>query len=104
MQDVNAILDLIIGREKCEQLITQIVREYCKKGFNIDDFEYIRDAYFIVILIIGFSKKQVDIDKYNIHLIKKTDITVDIKDFCERYKKYIDEVEKCKFDLLRKII
>lgn len=104
MNEIDKIVELILGKKGCEQLITQIVKEYNEKGYNVNDFEYIMKSYFTAILIIGFSKKKVDIDKYCIHLINKPDINIDIKDFCNLYKDYINQVEKYKFDLLRKII
>ena len=56
------------------------------------------------ILVIGFSKKKVEIDKYDIHLSRKPNINIDVSKFCEDYKKYIDKVEQYKFNLLRRII
>lgn len=103
-RDYKKILELILGKEECDKIITQAVKEYHQKDYNLDNFEIIVESYFIAILLIGFSKKKLDIDKYAIHLVKESDITINTKEFCEKYKEYINNVEKYKFDLLRKLI
>lgn len=102
--DYKKILELILGKEECERIITQAVNEYHQKDYNLDDFEIIVESYFIAILVIGFSKKKLEIDKYAIHLVNESDININTKEFCEKYKKYIEEVEQYKFELLRKLI
>ncbi len=103
-KNCQKILELILGEEDCKELITKAVKEYNQGAYSLNNFEIIMDSYFVAILLIGFSKKKVEIDKYAIHLMNKPDINIDAKWFCEEYKKYIDKVEKYKFDLLRELI
>lgn len=98
------ILELILGKEQCCEIITKTVKEYVKGDYSLNNFEIIMESYFIIILIIGFSKKKINMDKYAIHIANKPDIYIDTRDFCQEYKKYIDNVEKYKFDLLRHLI
>lgn len=102
--DYKKILELILGKEECDKIITQAVNEYHQKDYNLDDFEIIVESYFIAILLIGFSKKKLEIDKYDIHLGKESDININTKEFSKKYDKYIEKVEQYKFDLLRKLI
>ncbi|HJJ12574.1 MAG TPA: hypothetical protein OIM48_04645 [Clostridiaceae bacterium] len=98
------ILKLILGEKEYREIITKTAKEYKKDNYSLDDFEIIIESYFVAILLIGFSKKAIDIDKYVIKLVDKVDINISIKDFCEKYKKYIDDVEEYKFELLRNLI
>ncbi|MFR2788082.1 MAG: hypothetical protein ACLTBX_04765 [Clostridia bacterium] len=98
------ILKLILGEKEYREIITKTAKEYKKDNYSLDDFEIIIESYFVAILLIGFSKKAIDIDKYVIKLVDKVNINISIKDFCEKYKKYIDDVEEYKFELLRNLI
>lgn len=102
--EINRVLELIIGTDEYNNLITDTVKEYNKKEYNIDDAELILKSYIIAILVVGFSKKQLDINKYSIHLIEKPIIEIDKKEFCKNYKRYINMVENYKFELLRKLM
>lgn len=99
------ILRLIIGEEEEKKLITKSVKEYNKSGkYSIKDAESIIDSYMIAILLIGFSKKKIDMNKYAIHFVNKPEIEIDAKKFSEDYKSYIDKVEDFKFELMRKLL
>ena len=100
----HKILELIMGQEDCDKLITKIAKRYNEETYTISNFEIIMQSYFIAILLMGFSKKKIDIDKYSIHFIDKPDISINVKEFCKEYKEEIEEVEEYKFDLLRKLI
>ena len=98
------IVELLIGKENFLQFITKIARDYRSDSLYIEDVELIVNAYSIAILLIGFTKKTVEIDEFKIKLDSNDDIPVNIKNFCENYKTYIQKIEESKFDLLRKII
>lgn len=104
VNNCKKILKLILGEEEYEEILTKTAKEYNKGNYSLDDFEIIIDSYFVAILLIGFSKKKIDIDKYVIKLVNKVDINISIKDFCEKYKKYINDIEEYKFELLRNLI
>lgn len=58
----------------------------------------------IATLLIGFTKKPVNLDEYEIKLRKrKKNLKVDTKDFCIVFKKYIEKVERIKLDMLKEI-
>lgn len=103
-ENYQRILELIIGEEECKRIITKTAKKYNKGGYSLNNFEIIMESYFIAILLIGFSKKKVDIDKYSIHFVDKPDININTKEFCEEYKDEIDKIEDYKFNLLRKLI
>lgn len=103
-ENYQKILELIIGKEECEKIITKTAKKYNKGGYSINNFEIIMESYFIAILLIGFSKKKVEIDKYSIHFVNKPDININTKEFCEEYKDEIDKIEDYKFNLLRRLI
>ena len=98
------ILELIIGEKECKKIITKTAKKYNKGGYSLNNFEIIMESYFIAILLIGFSKKKVEIDKYSIHFVNKPDININTKEFCEEYKDEIDKIEDYKFNLLRRLI
>ena len=102
--NINKVLELIIGKEEYESVINKAAKEYQDGNYSLEHFEVILESYFIAILLIGFSKKKIDIDKYAIHLLNKPDIIIDTREFCENYKKYIDKVEDYKFRMLRELI
>lgn len=101
---IGEILKLILGDEVYTQLITDTVREYNNTKLRINEVEPIIESYFIAILLIGFSKKQVNIDNYTIHLINKSNIKIDTNEFCKKYENYINTVENFKLDLLRQLL
>ena len=103
-QNCRKILELIIGEEECKNIITKTAKKYNQGGYSLNNFEIIMESYFIAILLIGFSKKKVDIDKYSIHFLNKPDININTKELCEEYKEEIDKIEDYKFNLLRKLI
>lgn len=100
----GSILKLILGNKEYTQLITDTVREYKNMNWKLDDAELIIETYFMAILLIGFSKKQIQIDKYRIHLLNEVELEINTKEFCKKYEKYIDKVENYKFDLLRQLL
>lgn len=58
----------------------------------------------IATLLIGFTKKPVNLDEYEIKLRKrKKNLKVETKDFCKVFKKYIEKVEEIKLDMLNEI-
>ncbi|MCI8999648.1 MAG: hypothetical protein HFJ26_01625 [Clostridia bacterium] len=103
-ESYQKILELIIGKEECEKLITKIAKRYNEETYTISNFEIIMQSYFITILLMGFSKKKIDIDKYSIHFIDKPEININTTEFCKEYEEEIEKVEEYKFDLLRKLI
>lgn len=104
-ENYQAILQLILGEEEYTEILARACKEYGEDDkYKISDFEVIIEYYLKTILLIGFSKKKVEIDKYEICLKRNPNITIDVNKFCKDYKKYIDKVEQYKFNLLRKII
>lgn len=103
-ENCQRILELIIGEEECKRIITKTAQKYNKGGYSLNNFEIIMESYFIAILLIGFSKKKIDIDKYSIHFVNKPDININTKEFCEEYEEEIKKIEDYKFSLLRKLI
>lgn len=103
-ENYQAILQLILGADEYTEIFAKACKEYGDDKYKISDFEVIIEYYLKTILLIGFSKKKVEIDKYEICLKRNPNITIDVNKFCEDYKKYIDKVEQYKFNLLRRII
>ncbi len=103
-KEYKEILKKILGEEMEQQLITQAAKEYQDEVDNIDDLDIILESYYIAIFLIGISKKKIEFEKYNIHFIDIPDINIKTKEFCSKYKKYIDKVENFKFGLFRKLI
>lgn len=103
-ENYQKILELIIGEEECKKIITKTAKKYNQGGYSLNNFEIIMESYFIAILLIGLSKKKVEIDKYSIHFVNKPDININTKELCEEYKDEIDKIENYKFNLLRRLI
>lgn len=96
------ILRLILG-EDYTRFITEAVRylkedEKCK----ITDTPDIIKAMSIAILLIGFTKKPVNLEEYEIKL-RKRKIKVNTNDFCSVFKDYIEKVEEVKFNMVKDI-
>ena len=103
-ENYQAILQLILGADEYTEIFARAFNEYKDGNYKVGDLDVIIEHYLMSILVIGFSKKKVEIDKYDIHLNRKPNINIDANKFCEDYKKYIDKVEQYKFNLLRRII
>lgn len=105
---VNKILKTILGEDDYNELTTKTLHYFCNRQectFNEDlnDIEPIMEACCIAILLIGISKKTVNIEEYRITLDKDRELKVGTKEFCFDFEKYIQEVEEYKIGLLRKI-
>ena len=103
-KQIKNILGLILGDKQYNELLNNVKNENNNSTLNSCDIDIIMESYIIAILVIGFSKKQVDIDKYKIHLKDNTDLKIDTKSFCKKYEKYISYVENFKLDLLRQLL
>lgn len=102
--NIQRILKEIIGEAEYDNLISDIVNEYSDTDYELDVAEPIINSYIIAILLIGMSKKAVNIDNYNIHLINNENLKINTLDFCKDYSHYINKVENFKLDLLRKLL
>lgn len=101
---VNSIIKLILGEEFYTRLITDIIREYGDTKLKIHEAEPILESYFKAILLIGFSKKKIEIDYYKIHLNSKQNIEINTKKFCRDYEAYINKIENFKIELLKQLL
>lgn len=100
---MEEILLRLILQEDYKDFIAKTV-EYFKEDEEcmVDDAPDIIKAMSIATILIGFTKKPVNLDEYEVKLKKKS-IKVDTKDFCKLFKKYIEKVEKIKLDMLKEI-
>lgn len=100
---MEEILMRLILEGDYKDFITEAVR-YFKEDEEcmVDDTPDIIKGMSIATLLIGFTKKPVNLDEYEIKL-KKKNIKVDTKDFCKVFKKYIEKIEKIKLDMLKEI-
>jgi len=106
--DVNIMLKNIIGDDNYNNLIKELGYYFleepsCNLNNTIEDIEPILDYCCTAILLIGISKKPVNIDKYRIKLDDTREIIVDTQEFCNKFENYLQKVERFKFDLLKKI-
>lgn len=101
---LNTILNIVLGSNQYNQLLEDTMLEYKNIQSKDIDINSIIESYFIAILIIGFAKKQIDIDQYKIHLKNNINIKIDTKDFCKKYQKYINGVENFKLEMLRQLL
>lgn len=92
-----------ILQEDYEEFVKKNV-EYFKEDEEcmIDDIPDIIKAMSIATILIGFTKKPVNLNEYKVKL-KKKNIKVNTKDFINVFKKYIDKVEDAKLDMLKDI-
>lgn len=94
----------LILKEEYKDFITKAV-EYLKDDEEcmIDDIPEIVKAVSIATILIGFTKKPVNLEEYKIKLENKS-IKVNTSDFCNEFKKYITKVETIKLNMLKDII
>lgn len=92
-----------ILQEDYEEFVKKNV-EYFKEDEEcmINDIPDIIKAMSIATILIGFTKKPVNLNEYKVKL-KKKNIKVNTKDFINVFKKYIDKVEDAKLDMLKDI-
>lgn len=105
---VNKILKTILGEGNYNELTTKALhyfgdRQECTFHEKLDDIEPIMESCCIAILLIGISKKPVNIEEYRITLAEDRELNVKTKEFCFDFEKYIQGVEEYKIGLLRKI-
>ena len=100
---MEEIITRLLLEEDYNEFISKII-EYFKedKKCKIDDTPDIIKAMSIATILIGFTKKPVNLDEYEIKL-KKRKLKVDTEDFCKVFKKYIEKIEKIKLDMLNEI-
>ena len=104
ISETMEILKTLLGEETLKKLITKISREYQEKITALEDVELITNAYTIAILLIGFSKKSVEIKKCKIELSENPKFEIDANCICKNYEEYINKIEEKKFELLREIV
>ena len=107
-EKVNIILREIIGNDLYNDLIHEagfyfINDSNCRLNKDMSDIEPILNACCTAILLIGISKKPVNIRSYIIHLSKERKIKINTEDLCRKFEKYIVNVENFKFKLLKEI-
>lgn len=101
---MEEIIMRLILKEDYKKFITNIVKYSGKyEECMVDDIEEILKAMSIAIILIGFTKKPVNIDEYNIKLKDNKNIKINTKDFCNEFKEYIQKVEDLKFNMLKDI-
>lgn len=100
---MEEILLRLILKENYEEFLTDAVR-FLKEDEEcmVDDMSDIIKAISIATILIGFTKKPVNLDKYSVKLNHKT-IKVDTKNFCNVFKNYIEKVEQIKLNMLKEI-
>ncbi|MBE5806481.1 MAG: hypothetical protein E7313_07260 [Clostridiales bacterium] len=100
---MDEILLRIILEDDYKKFITDAVR-YFKDDEEcmVTDSTEIIKAMSIATILIGFTKKPVNLDEYNVKL-KNRNLKVNTKDFCIKFKEYIEKVEKVKLDMLKEI-
>jgi len=104
LSNTMQIIQNLIGNEDFNELIHEVVEEYVDKSLPLKEIEPILETYCIAILLIGFSKKSVEIEKCKISLSNNKNIFIKSEDVCKKYGEYIQKIEDSKFELLRKII
>lgn len=98
----ETILRLVL-KEDYNEFITDSVKYFKEdEDCKIYDIPDIIKAMSIATILIGLTKKPVNIDEYRIKINKKM-LKVNTKDFCNVFKKYIEKVEKTKIDMLNDI-
>lgn len=105
MKNINfvEIIKDILGEETYLQLLKDISMENIDKDISYEKFfDKIANKYCFIILLIGFSKR-IDINTYYIEK-EKPIIKLQVREFVNRYKKYIKLVENKKFEILKDII
>lgn len=104
LSNTMQIVQSILGNENFKKLIHEVVEEYSDRNLFLKEIEPILETYCIAILLIGFSKKSVEIEKCKIALSNNENIFIKSEDVCKKYGDYIQKIEDSKFELLRKII
>ncbi len=105
MKNINfvEIIKDILGEETYLQLLKDISMENIDKDISYEKFfDEIANKYCFIILLIGFSKR-IDINTYYIEK-EKPIIKFQVREFVNRYKKYIKQVENKKFEILKDMI
>lgn len=104
LSNTMQIIQNLIGNDNFNELIHEVIQEYVDKDLPLKEIEPILETYCIAILLIGFSKKPVEIEKCKIILSNNKNIFIKSEDLCEKFGEYIKQIEDSKFELLRKII
>lgn len=104
LSNTMQIIQNLIGNEDFNELIHKVAEEYVDRNLPLKEIEPILETYCIAILLIGFSKKSVEIEKCKIALSNNKNIFIRSEDVCKKYGEYIKKIEDSKFELLRKII
>ena len=100
---MEEILLRLILKENYNDFVTKSVKYFKDdKECMITDVPDIIKAMSIATILIGFTKKPVNLDEYEVNLEDKT-IKVNTKDFCSVFKEYIQKVEEVKLDMLKDI-
>ena len=99
--DIEQFLIMIIGKEEYELFISEIIRKH-KEKLSIKNYESIIYVYGILIFLIGMDKNAIKVDKIKLKMNDKTENEIKIKDLCKKYSKYIEKIEKYKYELLKK--
>ena len=105
MKNINfvEIIKDILGEETYLQLLKDISMENIDKDISYEKFfDEIANKYCFIILLIGFSKR-IDINTYYIEK-ENPIIKLQVREFVNRYKKYIKQVENKKFEILKDMI
>lgn len=107
-EPINIILKNILGKELYSELIAESAIYFAEhKETNLDksieDIPAILEACCIALLLIGISKKPINIDEYIVNFEENRKTSIGTKEFCQVFKKYIDKVEEFKIDMLKRI-
>lgn len=105
---INIIVRQILGEKAYIKLIEECAH-YCEEfsestiNKELHDISPMLDSCCIVILMIGLSNEETFLDKYRIKFDKERIVEIKNKDFCIKFKKYIDKVGSFKEEMLVKI-
>lgn len=97
--NLEAILNIILGKEKYESFISKVCKDYNKK-VTLNDLETIIYNYSILIFIFGMFNNENESNKFNIIINNKKRFKVEKTVFNEKYSEYIEKIKRFKLELL----
>lgn len=107
-ETINIIIKQILGERIYVNLIEECAH-YCEEfkestiNKELNDISPMLDSCCVAILLVGLSNRNISLEKYRITFDEKRRVEIKNKDFCIKFKEYIDKVESFKEDMLVKI-
>ena len=107
-ETINIIVKEILGEKIYRNLIEECAHD-CEEfrestiDKDLHDISPMLDSCCVAILMLGFSNKKFFLEKYKIMFDKKRIVEIQSRDFCIKFKEYIDKIEGFKIELLQQI-